>query len=68
MAQITIDSERCKGCSLCIGACPKSILAIDARQINRKGHSPATAKDESRCSGCGFCALMCPDCAITVER
>ncbi len=68
MAKVTIDTERCKGCGLCTGACPKQILRIDARRINRKGHSPAEVTDESRCIGCGFCAVMCPDCAITVER
>jgi len=68
MANVTIDSEACKGCGLCVGACPKNILQIDAEQINRKGHSPAAATNASPCTGCGFCAAMCPDCAITVER
>ena len=68
MANVTIDSESCKGCGLCVGTCPKNILQIDAAQINRKGHSPAAVRDASLCTGCGFCALMCPDCAITVKR
>lgn len=68
MANVTIDSEQCKGCGLCTGVCPKQILRIELQQINRKGHFPATVSDESQCIGCGFCAMICPDCAITVER
>ncbi len=68
MAKLTFETELCKGCGLCVDACPKKILRIDIGQINRKGHSPAVMTDETRCIGCGFCAVMCPDCVITVER
>ncbi|HOG00892.1 MAG: 2-oxoglutarate-acceptor oxidoreductase subunit OorD [Firmicutes bacterium ADurb.Bin248] len=68
MAKLTFESELCKGCGLCVDACPKKILAIDRGKLNRKGHSPAAVTDMALCTGCGSCATMCPDCVITVER
>lgn len=58
----------CKGCGLCVSACPRHILVIDKSVINKKGHSPAAMTDIGKCIGCAFCATMCPDCVITVER
>ena len=42
MAKVTFDSDRCKGCALCVDACPKKIIDIAKNKINAKGHSPAT--------------------------
>lgn len=39
-AKITFDSDRCKGCELCAAVCPKHIIAVDPRSINRKGYHP----------------------------
>ena len=63
MAKIKIDKERCKGCYLCIGACPKAGLEID-EALNKKGFRPAGFKKGASCTGCCFCAIMCPDCCI----
>lgn len=68
MAKLTFDTDQCKGCGLCVEACPRHVITIDTTTINHKGHTPATAQDGSLCIGCGFCAVMCPDCVITVER
>lgn len=68
MAKVTFQSELCKGCGLCVNACPKEILKIDTDKINAKGYSPAVMTDQKSCIGCAFCATMCPDCIITVER
>ena len=68
MAKWMIQAEDCKGCGLCVDACPKKILLIDPQQINHKGHSPVKMTDETRCTGCGFCSAMCPDCVITIVR
>ncbi|MEA5040734.1 MAG: 4Fe-4S binding protein [Clostridiaceae bacterium] len=68
MAKITFETDLCKGCGLCVDACPKKILRINREQINQKGHSPATVTNMAVCIGCGSCAMMCPDCVITVER
>ena len=58
----------CKGCGLCVDACPKNCLAIKDDKLNKKGYSPAYMQDSEKCIGCAFCATMCPDCIITVEK
>ena len=68
MAKVTFDVDRCKGCGLCVGACPKHILAMSKTNLNAKGHYPAEIVDQEACIGCAFCATMCPDCVITVEK
>lgn len=68
MAKITFREEQCKGCGLCVNACPKHILAIDPGRMNAKGYAPAVMTAPEACIGCACCALMCPDCIIKVER
>ena len=67
MAKIIVNEFYCKGCELCVKACPKGIIALSPR-INEKGYHPAELTDEAKCTGCCSCAIMCPDVAITVER
>lgn len=67
LGAVAIDAERCKGCALCVAACPRGVLAL-SKQLNSKGYSPAEARQPERCTGCVLCALMCPDVALTVFR
>jgi len=66
MPKITIREERCKGCELCVDACPKKILKLAEDKINAKGYHPVSMTDESKCTQCAACATMCPDVVITV--
>ena len=68
MAKVSFNEERCKGCGLCVTACPKSIVALEKEKINAKGYHPAGVIEQEKCIGCASCALMCPDTVITVER
>ena len=68
MAKVTFNDDLCKGCSLCVNACPKKILELDKTRLNNKGYHPATCTDPDSCIGCAFCATTCPDVVITVER
>jgi len=68
MANVTFNEDRCKGCALCVGACPKGIVAMSTTKISPKGVYIAEVTDMDKCIGCAFCATMCPDCAIMVEK
>ena len=62
-----IDPNRCKGCGLCVEACPEKILRL-AEEFNRQGHHFSVCVAEERCTACTSCAVICPDCAIRVWR
>ena len=68
MAKVTFLTDACKGCELCVAACPKKIVEMQKDRLNAKGFHPAGITDEAKCIACGFCAVMCPDCIITVEK
>ncbi len=64
--KIIIDTERCKGCGLCVVVCPKRIMVISEKS-NRHGYFPAET-DNCDCTGCAACAVICPDAVIEVYR
>jgi len=65
--RIVVSTDRCKGCSLCVNACPQGVIELD-KKVNVKGYTPAFAKHPEKCTGCTFCALVCPDVVIEVYR
>ena len=68
MGRVVIDSEKCKGCYLCVGVCPKKILK-KSDKYNSKGVYPVIFEDEKKaCIGCAMCAKRCPDMAIEVFK
>ncbi len=64
---IEVDDLHCKGCALCISACPQDVIALDMERLTPKGYHPAHLIAEG-CTGCALCAIICPDAAITVYR
>ena len=65
--RVVVSELYCKGCELCVGACPQKSLALAADRINAKGYHPA-ALVNNQCTGCAICALVCPETALTVYR
>lgn len=66
MAKVNISHELCKGCELCVIACPKKILTIADRH-NTKGYAYATVTDDNQCIGCCRCVKVCPDICFEIR-
>lgn len=67
--KIEIERDLCKGCGLCVRACPSDVIKIsEPGQTNKSGYRYMAAAHPPQCTGCGMCRLMCPDSAITVWR
>jgi len=68
MPNVIISAEICKGCELCVEACPKKLIII-GNTPNGQGYFTAVWDDDAKkCTGCALCAEMCPDIAIEVFK
>jgi NAD-dependent dihydropyrimidine dehydrogenase PreA subunit len=56
---VEMNSEECKGCGLCVEACPPKVLFL-AERLNRYGYHPAEYLGAG-CTGCGICFFVCPE-------
>ena len=65
--RIVVNDKYCKGCELCVTACPQHVLGLAMDHITARGYHPAVLIAEG-CTGCAICAVVCPDAAITVYR
>ena len=69
---VHINLERCKGCELCVRACPQHVLHLSPT-LNAQGYQTVAldqdpGQDPGHCTGCAICALVCPDLVFTVYR
>lgn len=65
--QLRVDTDECKGCGLCVEACPPKVILLGER-LNRYGYRTAIYLGAG-CTGCGICFMVCPEPgAITVLR
>jgi NAD-dependent dihydropyrimidine dehydrogenase PreA subunit len=56
---VEIVSDLCKGCLLCIEACPPEVLKV-AEHLNKMGFHPVEYVGEG-CTACGICFYVCPE-------
>jgi 2-oxoglutarate ferredoxin oxidoreductase subunit delta len=64
---IVVDTEGCKGCGVCVTACPTEVISL-AKEVNAKGYNYAEMANPEACIGCANCAVVCPDGVITVYK
>lgn len=62
---LVIDADRCKGCELCIAACPPSVLEMST-DVNEMGYRYPLLHEG--CTGCTACQMVCPDYVFDVYR
>jgi ferredoxin len=59
-ATVVVHEDLCKGCALCVQACPQHLLEICHDHVNRLGYYPVRFL-AGGCSGCGVCFYACPE-------
>ncbi len=64
---IDVNELYCKGCELCVQACPQEVMSLDTSRLTPKGYHPVRVHADG-CTGCAICAVVCPDAALTVYR
>jgi 2-oxoglutarate ferredoxin oxidoreductase subunit delta len=67
IGSIVVNVERCKGCEICLTACPLEVIAI-SKEVNGKGYNYAFPANPEQCNGCANCGMVCPDGVITVYK
>jgi 2-oxoglutarate ferredoxin oxidoreductase subunit delta len=63
---VVIDVEACKGCDLCIDACPPGVLVMTKDTVNGRGYRFPLLSEG--CTGCAACAQVCPDFVFQVYK
>lgn len=65
---IVIEPSECKGCRVCVEACPNHCIFIGSK-INKSGYQYAQFDETKKCIACGLCFYSCPELgAITVYK
>ena len=63
---LVIDVEACKGCDLCIDACPPGVLVMTTHVVNERGYRYPQLLPG--CTGCKACSQICPDFVFQVYK
>jgi 2-oxoglutarate ferredoxin oxidoreductase subunit delta len=63
---VVIDVEACKGCRLCIDACPPGVLVMTEHESNSRGYRYPLLL--AGCTGCKACSQICPDFVFQVYK
>jgi 2-oxoglutarate ferredoxin oxidoreductase subunit delta len=64
---VVIDVDACKGCDLCIDACPPRVLVMTSGDdVNGRGYRYPRLLPG--CTGCRACSQICPDFVFQVYK
>ncbi len=63
---VTFDIDTCKGCELCIDACPPKVLVMTSHLVNSTGYRYPLLLPG--CTGCQACSQICPDFVFQVYK
>ena len=64
---LTLDRSMCKGCELCMLACPREAITLLPQQdLDDKAVAHIVDIDENICDFHGICAVVCPFSAIKI--
>jgi 2-oxoglutarate ferredoxin oxidoreductase subunit delta len=66
LGTVVIDVDACKGCDLCIDACPPRVLEMTTTEVNSRGFRYPVLLPG--CTGCKICAQVCPDFCFQVYK
>lgn len=65
---VVVDTDKCKGCDLCVVSCPTDVLELEPREVNDRGYHYVYMKNPNDCIGCANCGYVCPDACLTISR
>jgi 2-oxoglutarate ferredoxin oxidoreductase subunit delta len=63
---VVIDVDACKGCDLCVDACPPGVLIMTDHLRNARGYRYPELRPG--CTACRACAQICPDFVFQVWK
>jgi 2-oxoglutarate ferredoxin oxidoreductase subunit delta len=63
---VVVDVDACKGCELCVDACPPGVLVMTTNTVNMRGYRFPLLLEG--CTGCAACSTVCPDFVFQVYR
>jgi len=64
---VVVNTERCKGCDLCVVACSTNVLGLH-KEVNNRGYHYSYMQNPDACIGCANCGYVCPEGCITVYK
>jgi 2-oxoglutarate ferredoxin oxidoreductase subunit delta len=57
---VVVNTQRCKGCNLCVVSCPTDVLELQPREVNDRGYHYVYMKNPGECIGCFNCGTVLP--------